>query len=453
MFKVAIIGRPNTGKSTLFNKLVGKSFAITDDAPGVTRDRKEAFAKLADIEFVAVDTAGLESKVQEKSLQKRMIEQTNVAISDADLSLFVVDGKIGITNEDLLLTKNITNKHNIILVVNKCENLNQTEDDYSWSAEYFKLGFGEPVGISAEHKLGFGNLYEKIAPFFNKYKENFSSVLESKGEKPVLQIAIIGRPNSGKSTLLNKIIDEERVVTGPEAGITRDSVSVDYQFEGKNIRFIDTAGIRKKRNIIDKLEKLSTADSLRAVRFAQVVIMLFDANSMMDHQDMALVNETIREGRAIIFAVNKIDVVKIDKEEFMRQVRKQIQGLFPSVDGTCILGISAKTGYNVKKMLDYCMRSFEQWQKYIPTKKLNECLLEARNKHSPKLVKGKETKLKYITQIKKNPPTFAVFTNHIKSVEGDYQRFLTNFLREYFDLKLTPIRVLIRKSDNPYAKK
>jgi len=458
MFKIAIIGRPNVGKSTLFNKLVGKSFAITDDIAGVTRDRKEAKARIGDIDFIAIDTAGLDNETKSSSLEERMMQQTSFAVDDADLCLFIVDGKDGVVNKDYHFANWLRKQSkNVVLVVNKCEKSTFNSDD-SWDKEYFKLGFGMPIGISAEHKLGFGDLYEKISPFYEKYKKNFDEVQTFKEtsfdhDQQPLQIAIIGRPNAGKSTLLNRIIGKERVITGPEAGITRDSIAIDFEFKGKNIRFIDTAGIRRKSNIVNKLEKLSSIDSFRALRFAHIAVMMLDANSLIDHQDMALIGEVLKEGRAIIFAINKIDEVKIDKELFLREVRKQISQLFAEVDGACVIGVSAKSGYNVNKMLDYVFDTYDQWQSKTTTSKLNEWLRNATASHSPKMIKGKETKLKYITQIKTRPPTFAVFVNNIKAVEGDYQRYLVNSLRKNFNLNLTPIRLYIRKSENPYEKK
>jgi GTP-binding protein len=448
MFKIAIIGRPNVGKSTLFNKLIGKSFAITDDTPGVTRDRKEARAKLGPIEFMAIDTAGLENKITDKSLEKRMVEQTEIAVSDADLCLFVVDGKEGVTNSDQHFAqwlKKIGKK--TVLLVNKCENLREEIFD----KEYFKLGFGKPLGISAEHKLGFGELYEKIAPEIEKYEENFSELgVEDEDEKALLQIAIVGRPNAGKSTFLNKILGADRMIVGPEAGITRDAIAIDHEFKNKKIRFIDTAGIRKKASITQKLEKLSALDSFRAIRFAQVVILLIDANSPLDHQDKALAGEILREGRGLVFGINKIDIVKGDKEHFLRELRKDILAALPGIEGAPIIGLSSKTGYNVEKCLEFALQTYEQWQTYIQTNKLHDWLKAAEAKHSPKLYKGNAIKLKYATQIKKRPPTFAVFTNHIKPLEGSYQNYLINSLREYFDLKLTPIRLVLRKSENPF---
>ncbi|NBV06889.1 MAG: ribosome biogenesis GTPase Der [Proteobacteria bacterium] len=448
MFKIAIIGRPNVGKSTLFNKLVGRSFAITDDTPGVTRDRKESRAKLGPLEFMVIDTAGLENQITDKSLEKRMVEQTEAAVADADMCLFVVDHKEGVTNQDFYFAQWLRklNKKTVLLA-NKCENLNEE----SFGSEYYKLGFGKPTAISAEHKLGFGDLYEKIAPEIEEYEKNFADIANKMDEKSALQIAIVGRPNAGKSTFLNRILGEDRMITGPEAGITRDAIAIDYEFKGQKIRLIDTAGIRKKANITQKLEKLSSLDSFRAIRFAQVVILLIDCNSLLDHQDMALAGEILKEGRGLVFAINKIDSVSGDKENFLREVRKQIQSLFNEVNGAAILGVSGKTGYNVEKSLDFALQTYAQWQTYIPTTKLHEWLKIAESQHSPKLFKGRAIKLKYATQIKKRPPTFAVFTNHIKPLEGSYTRYLVNHLREYFNLNLTPIRLVLRKSENPFA--
>lgn len=448
MFKIAIIGRPNVGKSTLFNKLVGKAFAITDDTPGVTRDRKEARAKLGPLEFIVIDTAGLENKIGDKSLEKRMVEQTEAAVDDADLCLFVVDSKDGVTNADQHFAswlKKIDKK--TILLVNKCENLREE----SFEKDYYKLGFGKPLGISAEHKLGFGDLYEKIAPEIEEYEKNFSEfAVEDEDEKSLLQIAIVGRPNAGKSTFLNKILGEDRLIVGPEAGITRDAIAIDHEIFGKKIRFIDTAGIRKKATITQKLEKLSALDSFRAIRFAQIVILLIDANSPLDHQDKALAGEILREGRGLIFGINKIDSIKGDKETFLRELRKDILAALPGIQGTPIVGLSSKTGYNVEKTLEFALQTYEQWQTYIQTNKLHDWLKMAEATHSPKLYKGKAIKLKYATQIKKRPPTFAVFTNHIKPLEGAYQQYLINSLREYFNLQLTPVRLVLRKSENPF---
>ncbi len=451
MFRVAIIGRPNVGKSTLFNKLVGKHYALTDDLPGVTRDRKEAFGNLGPLNFVVIDTAGLENKITDDSLNKRMVEQTELAIGDADCCLFVVDGKSGIENDDLHFANWLRKSGKpTILIANKCENY----DGDSFTKEFYKLGFGKPIAISAEHKIGFMDLYEELNKLIEKYQETFSEINEENnlGEKNYdLQIAVIGRPNAGKSSFLNHILKSQRLITGPEAGITRDAIAIDHDYKNHRIRFIDTAGIRKKTNITQKLEKLSTLDSYRAIRFAQVIILLIDANMVLDHQDVALAGQVLKEGRVLLFGINKIDSVKIDKETFMRQVRTQIQNLFPEISGAPILGVSALTGYNIDKILDMALASYQQFQMKITTSKLNEWLEYARTQHSPKLHKGKPVKLKFVSQIKTRPPTFGVFTNHPQVLTGDYQRYLVNSLRQFFSINLSPIRLYLRKSENPYA--
>ncbi len=451
MFRVAIIGRPNVGKSTLFNKLVGKHYALTDDLPGVTRDRKEAFGNLGPLNFVVIDTAGLENKITDDSLNKRMVEQTELAIGDADCCLFVVDGKSGIENDDLHFANWLRKSGKpTILIANKCENY----DGDAFTKEFYKLGFGKPIAISAEHKIGFMDLYEELNKLIEKYQETFAQIDEenNSGEKNYdLQIAVIGRPNAGKSSFLNHILKSQRLITGPEAGITRDAIAIDHDYKNHRIRFIDTAGIRKKTNITQKLEKLSTLDSYRAIRFAQVIILLIDANMVLDHQDVALAGQVLKEGRVLLFGINKIDSVKIDKETFMRQVRTQIQNLFPEISGAPILGVSALTGYNIDKILDMALASYQQFQMKITTSKLNEWLEYARTQHSPKLHKGKPVKLKFVSQIKTRPPTFAVFTNHPQVLTGDYQRYLVNSLRQFFSINLSPIRLYLRKSENPYA--
>ncbi len=451
MFRVAIIGRPNVGKSTLFNKLVGKHYALTDDLPGVTRDRKEAFGNLGPLNFVVIDTAGLENKITDDSLNKRMVEQTELAIGDADCCLFVVDGKSGIENDDLHFANWLRKSGKpTILIANKCENY----DGDAFTKEFYKLGFGKPIAISAEHKIGFMDLYEELNKLIEKYQETFAEINEdnNSGEKNYdLQIAVIGRPNAGKSSFLNHILKSQRLITGPEAGITRDAIAIDHDYKNHRIRFIDTAGIRKKTNITQKLEKLSTLDSYRAIRFAQVIILLIDANMVLDHQDVALAGQVLKEGRVLLFGINKIDSVKIDKETFMRQVRTQIQNLFPEISGAPILGVSALTGYNIDKILDMALASYQQFQMKITTSKLNEWLEYARTQHSPKLHKGKPVKLKFVSQIKNRPPTFGVFTNHPQVLTGDYQRYLVNSLRQFFSINLSPIRLYLRKSENPYA--
>ncbi|MBL6665325.1 MAG: ribosome biogenesis GTPase Der, partial [Rickettsiales bacterium] len=304
-----------------------------------------------------------------------------------------------------------------------------------------------------EHKLGFPELYDAIAPEIETYEENFGKN-SVEDEKSDLQIAITGRPNAGKSTLLNQILEQDRLITGPQAGITRDAIAIDHEFQGKKIRFIDTAGIRKKSNIKEGVEKQTIFDSFRAIRFAQVVILLIDANTIendqIDHQDLALASEILKEGRGLVFALNKIDNIKGDKEKFMKKIRLQIQNIFSEINGTAIIGISSQNGYNVKKCLEFALKTYEQWTSYIPTTRLIEWLKMAEINHPPRLHKGREIKLKYATQIKKRPPTIAIFVNHIKPLEGSYKRYLSNSFRDFFKLDLTPIRIVFKKSDNPY---
>ena len=458
MFTIAIIGRPNVGKSTLFNKLVGQSIAIVNDYAGVTRDRKDAIGYLGPLEFKVIDTAGWENNISKDKLEYRMVEQTEIAIKEADLCLFVIDKKSGLTNIDRTFADKLRRIQTpTILVVNKCDD---NKDNYGFDSEFYKLGFGEPVGISAEHKNGFNTLYEAIEPYYDEYQKKVKDLEEvseidinNKKEDKSLQLAIIGRPNAGKSTLINQLLGYDRVITGPEAGITRDSIAIDWEYKGRKIKLVDTAGIRKKRNIEEELEKASVSESMHALNFAQVVIMMIDATSPFDSQDLSILSLLVEEGRGVVFALNKWDMIE-DKHKWMNNSIKLIEKNVPELKGCPIIPISALNGTHIDKLMDAVFRVFKAWDSHINTAKLNQWLRMIENEYTPPLFKGNATKLKYITQAKKRPPTFVLFTNSPERLKNtSYDRFLVNRIREDFKLQDTIVKILLRKAENPYKDK
>lgn len=469
MLKVAIIGRPNVGKSTLFNKLAGKRLAIVNDTPGVTRDWREAEGHLFDQSIQIIDTAGLEEAFDD-SIQGRMRKQTDAALSRAEVILFVIDGREGVTPADehfaLYLRKL---KKPVILIVNKCEN---TKTTASGIGEAYSLGFGEPVPISAEHSVGFEDIYEALKPHFNEdekdeentYEEkiNFEALDEIEGmedfvfeqedddpEKPI-KLAIVGRPNVGKSTLLNAILEEQRVMTGPEAGITRDAIAVDWEYEGRAFKLVDTAGLRKKSKIIDDIEKMSAEDSMRAIRLAQIVILVVDANEPLEKQDLSIAGHVIEEGRALVVALNKWDSVN-NKTEVLEQTKYKLSKSLAQVKGLEFATISAIKGKNIDKLFYKCLKTYETWNKRIQTGGLNRWLAAMESKNPAPLVNGRHNRLKYITQIKTRPPTFALWVSRPKELPDSYKRYIINGLRNDFDIEAVPIRLLVRASKNPYA--
>ena len=465
-FSLAIVGRPNVGKSTLFNRLIGKRVALVDDQPGVTRDLREGEARLGHVRFVAIDTAGLEEATDE-SLQGRMRKLTESAIEVADVCLFVIDSRVGVTPLDQFFAEILRKKAKyVILAANKSEGRASDAGFF----ESYSLGLGEPVRISAEHGEGMTDLLSQLVPIQEKLLQEASYVspvvdidvpndnedatllpykIPTK-EKP-LQIAVIGRPNSGKSTLINKIIGEERLLTGPEAGITRDAISLQLDWQGVPVRIFDTAGMRKKAKINDKIEKLSVGDGLRAVKFAEVVVVLLDAAIPFEQQDLRIAGLAEREGRSVVVAVNKWDIEK-NKQEKLRNMREAFQRLLPELRGAPLVTVSAKNGSGLERLNSEIMKAHKVWNKRIVTSPLNIWLSEMIAAHPPPAPNGKRIKLRYITQAKSRPPGFVVMCSNPSKLPTSYSRYLVNGLREAFDLPGTPIRLTMRSQadKNPF---
>lgn len=461
-FTVAIIGRPNVGKSTLFNRLVGKRVAIVDDIPGVTRDRREGDATLSDLKFKIIDTAGLED-VHDESLESRMRQQTEAAFHEADVGLMLIDARTGLTPVDEHFA-NWLRRHNtpVILVANKCEGA----AGQPGLLEAYSLGLGDPVPLSAEHGEGLADLYDALRPYADAAEEHLieaqvsdDDAADDSGEEAdddavmnrPLQLAIVGRPNVGKSTLINKLLGEDRLLTGPEAGITRDSITVPWQYQGREIKLVDTAGLRRRAKVTEKVEALSGAETRRAIDYAQVVVLVLDARDMLEKQDLTIARGVIEEGRALIIAVNKWDLIKNGKEA-LDKLHDRLQTSLPQVRGIPIVTVSAKTGKGLNKILDAVLDVFEVWNRRIPTAALNRWLEHILEHHQPPLVSGRRVKVRYITQPKTRPPTFALFVSHAKGLPEAYIRYMANALREDFELWGIPLRVLVRKGKNPYAK-
>lgn len=461
-FTVAIIGRPNVGKSTLFNRLVGKRVAIVDDMPGVTRDRREGAASIADMTFTAIDTAGLED-VHDDSLESRMREQTEAAFLEADVALMMIDARAGLTPIDEHFAGWLRrHKTPVIVVANKCEG----KAGQGGLLDAYSLGLGDPVQFSAEHGEGMGELYDALRPFMEaaeaeEAKTAFEAErLEDSGEEDddakvlarPLQLAIVGRPNVGKSTLINKLLGEERMLTGPEAGITRDSISVPWTHKDREFNLIDTAGLRRRAKVTEKVEALSGAETRRAIDFAQVVVLVLDANDMLEKQDLTIARNVIDEGRALVLAVNKWDLIK-NQREALDKLHDRLQTSLLQVRGIPIVTLSAKSGRGLDKLMDAVLDVFEVWNRRVSTAKLNRWLEEILAHHPPPLMSGRRVKIRYMTQPKTRPPTFALFVSHAKGVAESYTRYIANALREDFELWGVPLRVLVRKGHNPFADK
>ncbi|RCK53673.1 GTPase Der [Thalassospira profundimaris] len=503
--RVAIIGRPNVGKSTLFNRLVGKKLAIVDDQPGVTRDRRYGKARLGHMHFEVIDTAGLEEAFDD-SIEGKMRQQSEMAFEECDLALFLVDARAGLTPLDNHFADWLRKrKKPVYVIANKHEGRDQDPGLY----EAYGLGLGDVAPISAEHGLGMELLIDIMRPHWEEYRdkqrkarqsgdtaaidadfeddddeaeeawqaaaeaggaegpEKFPSFEisyedefeEDEGEEPVvyrdnskIQLAIVGRPNVGKSTLLNQLLGENRVMTGPQAGLTRDAIAVDWSYEGRPIRLVDTAGMRRKKKIDDRVEKLSVGDTLRVIRYAQVVVIMLDATNTIDKQDLTIARMVLEEGRALIIAVNKWDSV-VDKAGVMQSLRDKLDSSFAQAKGIPILTFSALTGRGTDRLMPTVLDIYDIWSRRIPTSHLNRWLEAITERHLPPVISGRRIRLRYMTQAKSRPPSFFINCSKAAELPESYTRYLINGLREDFDMPGVPIRIFLRSSDNPYAKK
>ena len=454
---VIIIGRPNVGKSTLFNRLVGKKLALVDDQPGVTRDRRFGDASLLGLDFRIVDTAGWEDQDPE-TLPGRMRQQTEASLEGADVALFVIDSRAGLTPLDEEIARYLrTSDLPVVLLANKAEG--KAGDSGLYDA--FALGFGEPIAFSAEHGQGLGDLFEALLPLIEgKQPEEDAEEVDEDWEfdpKSILKLAIVGRPNAGKSTLINRMLGEDRLLTGPEAGITRDSISVDWEWtdpatgEALPVRLIDTAGMRKKAQVTEKLEKLSVADARRAIDFAEVVVLLLDATRGLEHQDLKIASMVLEEGRALIIAINKWDVAE-DASGLFNGIKAALDDGLAQVRGVPLLSVSARTGKGLDQLITTAFSIREAWSKRVPTSALNRWFEDALSANPPPAPGGKRIKLRYITQAKTRPPGFVLFGTRLDQLPESYRRYLVNGIRRELGFEAVPIRLTLRSPKNPFAK-
>jgi GTPase len=452
-FTIAIIGRPNVGKSTLFNRLVGHKLALVDDEPGVTRDRREGEARLSDLQFTVIDTAGLDEGAR-GSLTARMQQQTETAIKVADALLFLVDARAGLTPTDRAFADVARRAGKpVVLVANKSEGRHGD----AGAMEAYALGLGDPVQISAEHGEGLSELYEALRAVMPEPTDDDAALDEPEDSDATLatrpiRVAIVGRPNAGKSTLINHLFGAERLLTSPEAGTTRDAIEVDITWKGREFRLFDTAGLRRRSRIEEKLEKLSVADALRAVRFAEVVVLLMDAQNRFEEQDLRIADLIEREGRALVIAVNKWDLVDNQPGQ-MSALRGEADHWLPQVAGVPVVAVSGLLGEGVNRLMQAIVDAHAVWNKRVPTSALNRWFEQAISANPPPAVSGRRLKLNYITQTKARPPSFVLFCSRADAVPQAYLRYLTHSLRQAFDLPGTPVRITLREKQNPFAHK
>jgi GTP-binding protein len=468
-FKVAIVGRPNVGKSTLFNRLVGRKLAIVHDRPGVTRDRREGDGGIADMSFTIIDTAGLEDDLHGVSIEGRMRKQTDRAVEEADVALFLIDARAGVTPLDSHFADYLRKSPTpVILVANKCEGKAGAPGLY----ESFQLGLGEPVPFSAEHGEGLDDLYEALMPYARAHggfkpdpEEDWgqlpaedeiedgdlrAAAEQAEAERPV-SIAIVGRPNVGKSTLVNALLGDDRMLTGPEAGLTRDAITTEWHYAGRVFRLVDTAGLRRRSHISDQVEKLSTANTIEAIRMAHVVVLVMDADAILDKQDLTIARMVVEEGRALVLAINKWDQVS-DREESLLRLKDRLETSLAQVRGVPTVTLSALNGRGLDKLMSAVGDIYALWNKRVPTAQLNRWLAEMTERHPPPATTGgHRMKLRYMTQVRTRPPSFALFSQRADELPESYSRFLVNGLRNDFGLMGVPIRFGVRKRKNPYA--
>lgn len=449
-FTIAIIGRPNVGKSTLFNRLVGQKLALVDDMPGVTRDRREGEGKLADLSFTIIDTAGLDDGPK-GSLTARMQEQTETAIALADALFFVIDARIGLTPADRAFADFARRADKpVLLLANKSEG----KHGELGAMESYALGLGDPIQISAEHGEGMGELYDalsQLVPPTEDEDEEREETDEERASRPI-RVAIVGRPNAGKSTLINHLLGEERLLTSPEAGTTRDSIAVEIEWKGRGFRIFDTAGLRRRSRIEEKLEKLSVADALRAVRFAEVVVLMMDAQNRFEEQDLRIADLIEREGRALVIAVNKWDLMESNPGQ-ISALRRDADHWLPQVAGAPIVAVSGLMGEGIDRLMQAIVGSYAIWNRRVATAALNRWFEQAIANNPPPAVSGRRLKLNYITQTKARPPSFVLFCSRADAIPQSYLRYLTNSMRETFELPGTPVRITLREKANPFAHK